>query len=143
MSGPQKSDFEAQEQQHKYADCGKVTDDLRGYMRIEPPSTRDLLTAIEALSVQLTRLEGKVDRLMALDATTQTSLDNLNAAVAQQTTVESSVETLLTGLSAQIATLKTGQTDPAVIAAIDAAAGIVSANNAKAQAAVVANTPAS
>lgn len=77
-----------------------------------------------------------------MDATTQTSIDQLNAAVAAQTTVEASVETLLTGMAAQIAALKTGQTDPAVLAAIDSASAIVGANNAKASAAVAANTPA-
>lgn len=79
---------------------------------------------------------------MAVDAKTQADLDALNAAVAEQTTVESSVETLLNGLSAQIAALKTGQTDPAVLAVLEQAAAIVSGNNAKAKAAVVANTPA-
>jgi hypothetical protein len=89
----------------------------------------------------------KLDRILALlekqimiDATTQKSLDDLNAAVAAETQVETSVETLLTGLSDQIAALKTGVTDPAVLAAIDSATAIVTADTARAAAAVAANT---
>jgi hypothetical protein len=77
-----------------------------------------------------------------MNADIQAALDNLNTQVTAQTTVEDSIETLLTGLSAQIAALKTGVTDPAVIAAINSAAEIVANNVARAQAAVTANTPA-
>jgi hypothetical protein len=90
----------------------------------------------------LTRLGVLTTQVTHMDAAAQAKLDALNAEVAKQTTVESSVETLLTGLSAQIAELKKGVTDPAVLAALDAATALVAANNAKAAAAVVANTPA-
>lgn len=93
---------------------------------------------LEQLLGQIKLLEKKVDKM---DATTQASVDKLNAAVAQETTIEQSVETLLIGLSAMILQLKQGQTDPAVIAAIDAAAAIVTSNNDKATAAITANTP--
>jgi hypothetical protein len=75
-----------------------------------------------------------------MDAVLQASIDKLNAETARQTTIESSVETLLTGLVKLINDLKVGQTDPAVIAAIDAAAAIVKSDNDKLEA-VVANTP--
>ncbi len=102
-------------------------------------TTKERLDRIEtALSI----LQTKVGMLMAIDANAQKSLDALNVAVAAETTVEQSVNTLLTGLSAQIAALKNGVTDPAVLAAIDAASAIVTTNNAKFQADVVANTPA-
>ncbi len=112
-------------------------------MSKRPSPDRQTTRALAAILDQLSRIETKVGQLMALDATTQASIDNLNNAVAQETTVEKSVETLLTGMAAQIAALKTGVTDPAVSAAIDAATAIVVANNAAAAAAVAANTPAS
>lgn len=76
-----------------------------------------------------------------MDAQTRAALDNLNLEVAREATVDASVITLLNGLSAQIAALKAGQTDPAVIAAIDAATAIVKADTDKRAAAVVATTP--
>jgi ABC-type iron transport system FetAB ATPase subunit len=102
---------------------------------------------------RLARLDRKVDLLLAavtsliqeirhMNAYTQAALDKLNQAVADETTVEQSVETLLTGLAAQIADLKNNQTDPAVLQAIDDAAALVTANNDKFKAAVLANTPA-
>ena len=78
--------------------------------------------------------------MIKMDAQTQASIDKLNAETARQTTIEASVETLLTGLVKLINDLKVGQTDPAVIAAIDAAAAIVKSDNDKLEA-VVANTP--
>ncbi len=109
-----------------------------------------LSAKLDQLLVLCASLNPKLDQLiaqgvsrMAIDAATQASIDALNTAVAAETTIETSVETLLTGLAAQIAALKAGQTNPAVIAALDAATAIVVADNAKTSAAVVANTPAS
>lgn len=104
-------------------------------------------------AAQLDRLERFLERILthvlvieaqeiSMDAATQKSIDNLNANVQADTDAEHATQTLLGGLSAQIAALKVGQTDPAVIAAIDAAAAIVGANAAASAAAVVANTPA-
>lgn len=104
--------------------------------------TLDLPGVNGKLDQIITLLQAQVAEVTKMDAKTQASLDALNAAVAEQTTIETSVETLLTGLSAQIAALKVNQTDPAVLAAIDAAAAIVAADNAKTVAAVTANTPA-
>lgn len=105
------------------------------------------------ITLDLPGVTGQLDQIITLltailaeektmDAATQASLDKLNLAVTEQTTVEASVETLLTGLSAQIAALKAGVTNPAVIAALDAATAIITADNTKTAAAVVANTPA-
>jgi hypothetical protein len=96
--------------------------------------TLDHVSQLNGLMFDLTQ------EIRHMDAKTQASLDNLTTAVTAETTVEASVETLLTGLAAEIATLKAGATDPAVIAAIDSATAIVTANNAKFQAAVTANT---
>ncbi len=77
-----------------------------------------------------------------MDAATQKSIDNLNAQVAAETKADAAVVALLEGLAAQIKTLGSGVTDPAVLAAIDAAAAIVKTNADASAAAVVANTPA-
>jgi hypothetical protein len=95
------------------------------------------LLKLDSILAQLSALAAQVT---TMDAATQAKLDALNAAVAQETTIEGSIETLLNGLSAQIAALKTGVTDPAVLAAIDSATAIVSTNNAKFAAAAAANT---
>ena len=97
---------------------------------------------IERLNQILTHIGALAAQVTHMDAATQTKLDALNTAVAQETTIEQSVETLLTGLSAQIAALKTGVTDPAVLAALDSATAIVATNNAKFAAAIAANTTA-
>jgi len=96
---------------------------------------------LDVILAQLRSVRDTQTQELAMDAATQASLDNLNAKVADQTTIETSIETLLTGLSQAIADLKKGTSDPAVIAALDAAAAIVSRNNDAAAAAVVANTP--
>lgn len=70
------------------------------------------------------------------------TLEDLKADVASEETVITANNTLLAGLSAQIAALKTTQTDPATAAAIDALATQVEADRDSLSAAVVANTPA-
>lgn len=70
------------------------------------------------------------------------SLSDLQADVSAETTVDGSILTLVSGLSDQIAALKTTQTDPATAAAIDALATQVETNTASLSAAVAANTPA-
>ena len=70
------------------------------------------------------------------------TIDDLTNDVAAQSTVIQSTNTLLSGLSAQIAALKTTQTDPATAAKIDALASQVEANTSNLSAAITANTPA-
>lgn len=70
------------------------------------------------------------------------TLSDLEADVAAEGTVIASNNTLLTGLSAQIAALKNDQTDPTTAARIDALAQAVESQTASLSAAVVANTPA-
>jgi hypothetical protein len=73
----------------------------------------------------------KLEMLMA-------AIDNLTAAVAAQTTVEQSVVTLLTQLSASLqAAIASGNP-----AAVQAAADTITSNTAALAAAVTANTPA-
>ena len=70
------------------------------------------------------------------------TLADLQADVEAETTVEKSAVKLLTGLTAQIAALKTTQTDPATAAAIDALANSVEASTSDLADSVTANTPA-
>lgn len=76
-----------------------------------------------------------------MDQATQAALKTLNDNVTAETTVVASVVTLLNGLSAKITALAASQSDPAVVAAINAAAAIVANDVATAAAAVSANTP--
>jgi hypothetical protein len=101
-----------------------------------------VINALEKILGRVDDIQDKVGRLMAIDAAAQKSLDNLTTQVAAETDAETAAEAAFTGLAAQIAGLKTGQTDPAVLAAIDNAAALVQANAAKLSAAVAANTPA-
>ncbi len=116
--------------------------DRTQYLVLGQITLRDVALQIAELYHYVRQIHQLLGDLINMDATTQAKLDALAAATAKNTTIEQSVETLLTGLSAQIAELKKGVTDPAVLAAIDAAAELVAANNAKFAAAVVANTPA-
>lgn len=69
-------------------------------------------------------------------------LDAAEAAAKADADAENAVMTLLTTLSAQIATLKNGVTDPAALARIQALADTTNQRAAALAAAVVANTPA-
>lgn len=72
---------------------------------------------------------------MAIDLT------KLTAEVTANTTVTSSVETLITNLAAQIAAIPTS-TDPVTQAALDALVATLNANDTSLANAVTANTPA-
>jgi DNA-binding transcriptional LysR family regulator len=69
------------------------------------------------------------------------TLADLQADVAAETTQEKSLETLVSGMAAQIAALKTTQTDPATAAAIDSLATQIEQNTSDLSNAVTANTP--
>lgn len=97
-------------------------DDIRG---IYPK-----LDLILALLHRITRQENT----MAIDLT------KMNAEIAANTTVTSSVVALVNNLAAQIAALST--TDPATQAQIDALVQTLSSNDTTIAAAVTANTPA-
>lgn len=81
-------------------------------------------------------------RLESFMADVKASLDALTAKVNAEATVEQSAITLLQGLSAQIAALKSGSTDAATAAAIDALASQVGTQTQTLADAVTANTPA-
>lgn len=66
----------------------------------------------------------------------------LETDITDLSSVEVGVETLMTNLSAEIADLKAGQTDPALLSRIDALATKVEDTKARMAAAIVANTPA-
>lgn len=93
------------------------------------------MAAIDRLSALLQANLNQGSRIMK-------TLADLQADVAAETAVEQGAITLLGGLSAQIAALKSTQTDPATAAAIDALATSVEANSSSLAAAVTANTPA-
>lgn len=84
---------------------------------------------------QLDRIEAGISTLINQGATMSAELDALQAEVERNTTVDGSVQTLLTGLSAQIAALKN---DPVKLQAL---ADQLKASNDATAAAVVANTP--
>ncbi|HEX3058060.1 MAG TPA: hypothetical protein VHP62_01790 [Usitatibacter sp.] len=69
-------------------------------------------------------------------------IDALTDEVTQMKTVEQSAVTLLNGLTAIIADLKNGVTDPAVLAKIDAAVAALDAAKNDLAAGISANTPA-
>lgn len=93
---------------------------------------RSLTQAVRALEAQV----------LTMNADLQAKFDDLEAKVTAETTVEQSAVSLLRGLSAQIAELKTGVTDPAVLARIDALSAAVAATTTDLSNAVAANTPA-
>lgn len=103
-------------------DQAVTKDDIRG---IYPK-----LDLILALLHRITRQENT----MAIDLT------KMNAEIAANTTVTSSVVALVNNLAAQIAALST--TDPATQAQIDALVQTLSSNDTTIAAAVTANTPA-
>ena len=97
---------------------------------------------------QLDRIEGKVDRLqrevgrltrgareMAVDFTA------MEAEIARQTDVVTSVEVLLDKMAVQIAALSTNSTDAATQAAIDGYVSHIAAHTDRLTAAVAKNTP--
>ena len=104
------------------------------YLHVEPASVTQPLDPI------LTQLRALVAQVTSMDTATQQKLDALSLAVAKGTSIEQSVKTLLEGLSAQIAALKTGVSDPAVLAALDQATSLLEANTARFAADVAANT---
>ena len=68
-------------------------------------------------------------------------LDKLTADVAAETTVDASVETLLTQLSAEIKAISANSADPATVAALNGLTTQMETNAAALGAAVTANTP--
>jgi hypothetical protein len=75
-------------------------------------------------------------------AQTMAAIDDLEAAVSNETTVEDGVETLLTELTGMIQSLQLQSTDPATAARIAALVQTVTTRSATLAAAVATNTPA-
>jgi predicted nucleic acid-binding Zn-ribbon protein len=97
----------------------------------------------------LARIETKLDKILAelqalrkADEHMAVNLDALTQAVTDEETVDASVETLITGLQAQIAALSTPSTDSTTQASIDALVARLGTQKAALTAAVTANTPA-
>ena len=86
----------------------------------------------------LARLDAVIKRLDLMESNIMTAMDDLNVAVQRNTDAESSVITLLNGISQQLKDALAANDPAAVKAVIDR----IDANTAAAAAAVVANTPA-
>ena len=96
-------------------------------------------TRLTSLVQHLNRIESKLDTLIQQGKREMALLDGLTAAVAAQTTVDASVETLVSGLAAQISALLAAPTvDPV---ALQVLVTQMTTNNAALAAAVTANTP--
>jgi hypothetical protein len=85
---------------------------------------------------QLNRIEAKLDQLLKKEQLEMATLADLQAQVTKNTTVEESAVTLIKGLAAQIASLKT---DPV---ALQALADSLSKSATDLGDAITANTPA-
>jgi hypothetical protein len=94
---------------------------------------------VDTLVAQLSALQAQVQ---SMNADITAKLADLQAKVAADASAEQSAITLLQGLAAQIAALKTTTTDPAVLTAIDGLSSSLSAQTSGLAAAVIANTPA-
>ena len=91
----------------------------------------------QQIDLFLTRL----NQVIEMNAETQAKVDTLEASIAQLTTVEQSAETAFSGLAAEIAALKGANlSDPATLAALDAATLKVSTVSAHLVAAITAAT---
>lgn len=82
-----------------------------------------------------------LQKLLTLEQKMSAAFDALTAQVTQQETVEASMETLLAGLSAQVAGLIGPDGAPPTVAQINALAQKITTDTASMTAAVVANTP--
>ena len=122
-----------------------AVDGLSASFSLPPDTALDLIlrygipdaTATPPTSILETIL-ANTERLIVMSTTTTNSLANLQAAVANETTVDQSVLTLLTTLAAEIAAASPTGDNPA----IDSVVATMTANAAALSAAVTANTPA-
>ena len=122
-----------------------AVDGLSASFSLPPDAALDLIlrygipgaTATPPTSILETILTN-TERLIVMSTTTTNSLANLQAAVANETTVDQSVLTLLTTLAAEIAAASPTGDNPA----IDSVVATMTANAAALSAAVTANTPA-
>jgi len=101
------------------------------------------------LAGQIVSMQRKLDSLTqsqikegATIMTIQDDINNLVAAVADETNIVTSVQTLLSELTTLINNLKGQTTDPAAVAALEQAVTALQANNKAITDAVTANTPA-
>jgi hypothetical protein len=95
--------------------------------------------AVTAILKRLTSIESKIDKLIKQETKNMATLDNLVAEVANQTSVDASVLTLIGGLVTQLQALANQATvDPAALQALVTS---LKANDDKLALAVVANTP--
>ena len=122
-----------------------AVDGLSASFSLPPDAALDLIlrygipdaTATPPTSILETIL-ANTERLIVMSTTTTNSLANLQAAVANETTVDQSVLTLLTTLAAEIAAASPTGDNPA----IDSVVATMTANAAALSAAVTANPPA-
>lgn len=94
----------------------------------------------QSVDSRLDQVIGLLNTILTKDTNIMATIQDVQAAVAAESTVIDSVEVLLTELTAKIGALPT--TDPATQAAIDGLVADVTAKSAELAAAVTANTPA-
>lgn len=101
---------------------------------------------LRALEDSNRRLESKIEHLITLTEKffkmTSQQVQDLQAAVANDTTVEQSAITLLQGLSAQLKAAIVASATAGDLTAVEAVAQQIDANSTSLAAAVAANTPA-
>jgi alkylhydroperoxidase/carboxymuconolactone decarboxylase family protein YurZ len=106
---------------------------------------RDLFDLLDGIADTLTDIVQRLERIEAQMSATDDEISSLTSTVAQNTTVDGSVATLLTGLSTQLAAALASATNagatPAQLAQLTALGVTLDTNNAALKAAVVANTP--
>jgi hypothetical protein len=95
----------------------------------------EILEALQSILLRLTKIESNQEKIMAL-------LDNLTAAVTNETTVEQSAITLIAGLAAQIQTLINNSGNTVDPVALQKLVDAMTASQAALAAAVAANTVA-
>jgi uncharacterized coiled-coil protein SlyX len=89
----------------------------------------------------IAEIEAKLNALLTKETKMAKTIDDLTTDVEATKTVNASVMTLLTGLTAQITALKSASTDAGTAVKIDALASQMEAQNTDLAAAVTANTP--
>jgi hypothetical protein len=94
------------------------------------------------VNLKLDQINAKLDKILLGEQTMALDITALQTAVAQETTVDSAVETLLTSLSGELQTLIANSGNTVDPAALQAIVNTMTANATTLQAAVSANTPA-
>jgi uncharacterized protein YoxC len=100
-----------------------------------------VLGQLQHLITVTARLEAALNQLKTQGVENMATIDQIVAAVHDETTVVAGINTLLTALQAKITELAGGAISPEVQAKIDSAFAEITANNTALASAITANTP--